>query len=82
MPCSTSSLSSLAASPASPSPRRSSDALGSPEVNYVATQPGTPGPLVAFAAELAISFVLMLTVLTVSNTARLRALHCPILSAC
>ena len=46
-------------------------ALGSPEVNYVATQPGTPGPLVAFAAEMTISFVLMLTVLSVSNTARL-----------
>jgi aquaporin Z len=46
-------------------------ALGSPEVNYVATQPGTSGPLVAFVAELGISFVLMLTVLSVSNTARL-----------
>jgi len=46
-------------------------ALGSPEVNYVATQPGTPGPLVAFAAEMTISFVLMLTVLSVSNTSRL-----------
>jgi aquaporin Z len=46
-------------------------ALGSPEVNYVVTQPGTPGPLVAFAAEMTISFVLMLTVLSVSNTARL-----------
>ena len=46
-------------------------ALGSPEVNYVATQPGTSGSMVAFAAELGISFVLMLTVLTVSNTARL-----------
>ena len=43
-------------------------ALGSPEVNYVATQPGTPGPLVAFAAEMTISFILMLTVLAVSNT--------------
>jgi len=45
--------------------------LTSPEVNYVATQPGTAGPLAAFAAELAISFVLMLTVLTTSNTVRL-----------
>jgi len=46
-------------------------ALTSPEVNYVATQPGTSGALVAFVAELAISFVLMLTVLTTSNTMRL-----------
>ena len=49
-------------------------ALTSPEVNYVATQPGSPGPLVAFAAELAISFVLMLTVLATSNTQRLARL--------
>jgi len=48
--------------------------LASPEVNYVATLPGTPGPLVAFGAELAISFVLMLTVLTVSNMMRLARL--------
>jgi aquaporin Z len=46
-------------------------ALVSPEVNYVATQPGSPGPFVAFAAEMTISLVLMLTVLSVSNTARL-----------
>ena len=46
-------------------------ALGSPEVNYAATIPGPAGWPVAFAAELAISFVLMLTVLSVSNTARL-----------
>jgi len=45
--------------------------LTSREVNYVATQPGALGPLAAFAAELAISFVLMLTVLTTSNTRRL-----------
>ena len=53
-------------------------ALASPEVNYVATQPGTPGPLVAFVAELAISFVLMLTVLSTSNTVRLSR-HTPLL---
>jgi aquaporin Z len=53
-------------------------ALGSPEVNYVATLPGAPGPLVAFAAELAISFVLMLTVLSTSNSARLSQ-HTPLL---
>lgn len=46
-------------------------ALASPEVNYVATQPGAPGTLAAFVAELLISFVLMLTVLTVSNMMRL-----------
>ncbi|HSC29584.1 MAG TPA: aquaporin [Vicinamibacterales bacterium] len=46
-------------------------ALASPEVDYVATRPGTPGPAVAFAGEAAISFVLMLTVLNVSNTMRL-----------
>ena len=46
-------------------------ALGSPHVNYAATVPGPAGWGVAFAAELAISFVLMLTVLSVSNTANL-----------
>lgn len=46
-------------------------ALASPDVNYVATRPGAPGPIVAFAAEAAISFFLMLTVLVASNTARL-----------
>ena len=46
-------------------------ALASPEVNYVATQPGAPGSLVAFFAELLISFVLMLTVLGVSNNRQL-----------
>jgi aquaporin Z len=46
-------------------------ALGSPEVRYVSTTPGLLGPAAAFAAELTISFVLMLTVLTVSNTRRL-----------
>ena len=45
--------------------------LGSPEVNYVATTPGTPGPAVAFLAEMGISFVLMLTVLSVSNSLRI-----------
>lgn len=49
-------------------------ALGSPDVNYVATQPGPWGPLVAFGAELVISFGLMLTVLSVSNTRRLARL--------
>jgi aquaporin Z len=39
-------------------------------VNYVATVPGPGGPAIAFMAELLISFGLMLTVLTVSNTGR------------
>jgi aquaporin Z len=46
-------------------------ALASPDVNYAATTPGSYGASIAFAAELAISFVLMLTVLTVSNTMKL-----------
>ena len=41
-----------------------------PAVNYVATVPGSAGPAVAFAAEITISFVLMLVVLRMSNTAR------------
>jgi aquaporin Z len=49
-------------------------ALGIPEVSYVATRPGPAGPLVAFGAELAISFVLMIAVLTLSNDARLAKL--------
>jgi aquaporin Z len=42
-----------------------------PTVNYVATVPGQAGALAAFAAELAISFGMMLTVLAVSNTPRI-----------
>lgn len=44
---------------------------GSPEVNYVATLPGSAGAPGAFAGEIAISFGLMATVLIVSNTPRL-----------
>ncbi len=40
-------------------------------VNYVVTVPGAGGAVVAFLGELVISFVLMLTVLTVMKTARL-----------
>jgi aquaporin Z len=40
-------------------------------VNYVATMPGGAGGLAAFAAEAAISFVMMLTVLVTSNVHRL-----------
>lgn len=45
-------------------------ALGSPEIRYASTTPGA-GRVLAFAAELMISFVLMLTVLTTANVARL-----------
>jgi aquaporin Z len=45
--------------------------LAHPNVNFAATQPGRTGIPAAFAAELVISFLLALTVLTVSNTARL-----------
>jgi aquaporin Z len=41
-----------------------------PSVNYVTTVPGPTGTVVAFLAEAAISFVLMTTVLTVSNDRR------------
>ena len=44
--------------------------LGHPAVNYVATVPGNTGIAVAFGAEIIITFVLMLTVLTVSNQAK------------
>ena len=40
-------------------------------VNYAATLPGSNGPIVAFFAEICISFILMSVVLTVSNTKRL-----------
>jgi aquaporin Z len=50
-------------------------ALGSlvshPAVNYVTTLPGPTGDAVAFVAETVISFVLMLTILTVSNHPRM-----------
>ena len=46
-------------------------ALGDTSVNYVATVPGRAGAGAAFVAEAAISFGLLLTVLFVSNSARL-----------
>ena len=46
-------------------------AVADPHVNYATTQPGPQGPLLAFIAELFISFVLMSVVLRVSNTKRL-----------
>ena len=45
--------------------------LAHPKVNFAATQPGMRGIVVAFAAELLISFVLALTVLVVSNHSKL-----------
>ena len=46
-------------------------AIVDPSVNYVVTVPGSDGPAVAFAAEVVISFGLMLTVLIASNNHRL-----------
>jgi aquaporin Z len=45
--------------------------IASPAVNYVATLPGRGGDTMAFAGEAAISFLLMLVVLMVSNDRRL-----------
>jgi len=45
--------------------------VAAPSVNYAATIPGPQGALIAFAAEVAISFVLMAVVLRVSNAKRL-----------
>lgn len=42
-----------------------------PPVSFVVTVPGSAGPLVAFAAEIAIAFGLMLMVLITTNSARL-----------
>jgi aquaporin Z len=46
------------------------EAIADPSVNYIVTQPGQSGVGVAFLAELAISFGLMLMVLFVSNSPR------------
>jgi aquaporin Z len=48
-------------------------AVQDPAVNYVVTVPGREGSSVAFVAEAAISFGLMLVVLTVSNRVALNA---------
>jgi aquaporin Z len=47
------------------------DAVAHPAVNYVVTMPGAAGPLIAFAAEFGISFILMSVVLRVANSSRL-----------
>jgi aquaporin Z len=46
-------------------------AVAHPDVSYVATRPGAGGPPAAFAAEVAMTFVLMSVVLHVSNHAGL-----------
>jgi aquaporin Z len=46
-------------------------AVAHESVRYVVTLPGSPGAAVAFAAELAISFILMTVVLNASNSIRL-----------
>jgi aquaporin Z len=48
-------------------------AVEHPAVNYVVTVPGLEGTTIAFLAETAISFGLMLVVLTVSNRVSLNA---------
>ncbi|NUM76386.1 aquaporin [candidate division KSB1 bacterium] len=45
--------------------------LADPAVNYVATVPGPGGSIVAFGAEVAITFILMSIVLHVSNNQRI-----------
>src|SRR5262245_23018238 len=45
--------------------------IGHPSVNYVVTMPGPSGVVVAFVAEVLITFILISVVLRVSNTARL-----------
>ena len=48
--------------------------LANPTVNYVATVPGSNGPIVAFVAEVVITFILMTVILRVSNNPRLASL--------
>jgi aquaporin Z len=47
------------------------EAIVHPSVNYVVTVPGSRGAIVAFLAELMISFGVMITILIVSNTTSL-----------
>ena len=47
------------------------EAIAHPSVNYVVTVPGSRGAIVAFLAELIISFGVMITILIVSNTTNL-----------
>jgi aquaporin Z len=48
--------------------------LANPAVNYVATVPGAGGPIVAFVAEVIITFILMSIILRVSNNQRIAKL--------
>jgi aquaporin Z len=48
-------------------------AIEHPTVNYVVTVPGLDGPWIAFVAEAAISFCLMLVVLILSNHTKLNS---------
>jgi len=48
--------------------------LANPAVNYVATVPGSDGPIVAFVAEVVITFILMTVILHVSNNPRIASL--------
>ncbi len=59
-------------------------AVAHPSVDFVVTRPGAHGPIVAFAAETAITFVLMSVVLLMSNTpsiARWTGVACGLLVA-
>jgi aquaporin Z len=42
-----------------------------PNINFIVTIPGTGGPIIAFMAELVISFILMMVVLVATNTQHL-----------
>jgi aquaporin Z len=48
--------------------------LAASDVRYVATLPGDAGPMIAFVAEVLITFVLMSVVLRLSNASRLASL--------
>src|SRR5262249_53680945 len=48
--------------------------ISHPSVNYVVTMPGEGGAVVAFLAEVTISFVLMTVILHISNNSRLHKL--------
>lgn len=47
------------------------NSIANPAVNYVVTMPGSSGTIVAFCAELAISFGMMTMILIVSNNSKL-----------
>jgi aquaporin Z len=47
------------------------DAIAHPNVRYVVTAPGASGTVIAFLAEIILSFGMMMMILTVSNTSKL-----------